>query len=127
MSQLLLIVAGMDDEHVAARPKSDVLADAAAEQPLEKNRLPGSDDDSVGVTLLGGVDQPLHRFAGDAGEFDVQVGVGDHRSHPFAMLLPELLVPLGRFAEFLSRIGVVGGSRTRREPRARQAVVGRRR
>src|SRR5919108_5577383 len=80
-----LLVAGMDDQDVAARATCDVLADAAAKQPLEKARFAGADDDQLGLTLLGGADKLLRRLAGDAGEFDLQVGVGEESLHPLAM------------------------------------------
>ena len=43
----------MDDQDVAARLTRDVLADAAAEQPLEKARFARADDDQPGLTVLG--------------------------------------------------------------------------
>src|SRR5919198_6701952 len=97
----------MDDEDVAAGSTRDVLADAAAEQPLEKAGFAGADDDQVGLTLLGGVDQLLRRLAGDASEFDLQVGVGEESLHPPAMLFPQLLVPLDNLTAVAGRIGDV--------------------
>src|SRR5947208_10683165 len=87
---LLVLVAGMDDEHVAARATGDVLADASAEQPLEKAWLPGADNDQLGGMLLGCVDQLLRRLARDARELDPQVRIREQDSHPFAMLRPQL-------------------------------------
>src|SRR5919197_4192425 len=97
----------MDDQHVAARSTRDVLADAAAEQPLEKARFAGADDNQLGLTLLGGVDKLLRRLAGYANKFDLQVGVGEESLHPLAVLFPQLLVPLDNLIGVACRIGVV--------------------
>ena len=74
----------MHDQNVAAGATRDVLADAPAEQPLEETRLPGADDDQRGLMLLGGINKLLRRLAGHAGEFDLQVGVGEQSLHALA-------------------------------------------
>src|ERR671930_1305380 len=106
--QTLLVAAGMDDEDVAARSTRDVLADAPAEQPLEKAGFAGADDDQLGLMLFGGVDKLLRRLAGYASEVDLQVGVGEESLHPLAVLFPQLLVPLDNLTGVAGRIGVVG-------------------
>jgi hypothetical protein len=98
----------MDDQDVAARSTRDVLADAAAEQPLEKAGFAGADDDQLGLMLFGGVDKLLRRLAGYASEVDLQVGVGEESLHPLAVLFPQLLVPLDNLTGVAGRIGVVG-------------------
>jgi hypothetical protein len=47
------------------------------EQPPEKARVACTDHDQPGLTLLGGVDELLRWLTGDAGEFDVQVRIGE--------------------------------------------------
>src|SRR5919201_6467237 len=103
-----LVVAGMDDQDVAARSTRDVLADATAEQPLEKAGFAGADDDQLGLMLFGGVDKLLRWLACYASEFDLQVGVGEQSLHALAMLFPQLLVPLDNLTGVAGRIGVVG-------------------
>ena len=78
----------MHDQNVAAGAPRDVLADAAAEEPLEKARFAGADDDQLRLMLLGGVDELLRRLPGYAGEFNFQIGVGEQCLHPPAMLVP---------------------------------------
>jgi hypothetical protein len=97
----------MDDQDVAARSTRDVLADAAAEQPLEKAGFAGTDDDQLGLTLLGGVDKLLRRLAGYASEFDLQVSFGKESLHPPSVLFPQLLVPLDNLTGIAGRIGEV--------------------
>ena len=94
----------MDDQDVAVRSTRYVLADAAAEQPLEKAGFAGADDDQLGLTLFGGVDKLLRRLTGDAGEFDLQVGVGEQCLHALAMLFPQLLVALHHLIGVAGRI-----------------------
>ena len=89
----LLLAAGMDDQDVAARLTRDVLADAAAEQPLEKARFAGADDDQPGLTVLGGVDKLLRRLPGDASEFDLQVSVGEEKPAPARDVVPTAARP----------------------------------
>jgi hypothetical protein len=72
----------------------DALADASAEQPLEKAGLACTHDDQIGLVLLGSFDELLRRRPGYAGKFDGQVSVAEDRPHSLSMLLPELLVPL---------------------------------
>src|SRR5919198_3241102 len=97
----------MDDEHVAGCVTRDVLADAAAEQALEKSGFARTDDDQLCLPALSGVDELLRRVPGYPGELDVQVSVGEQRLDPLAMLFPELLVALGPSTELLRRIAVV--------------------
>ena len=94
----------MDDQDVAARAPRDVLADAAAEQPLEKARVAGANDDQLGLTLPGCVDKLLRRLAGYASEFDLQVSVGKQRVYALAMLFPQPLVPLDNLIAVANRI-----------------------
>jgi hypothetical protein len=84
----------MDDQDVPARPTRDVLADAAAEQPLEKAWFAGADDDQLGLLVLGSVQKLLRGRPRYASEFDLQANLGEQRVHPLAMLFPQLLVPL---------------------------------
>src|ERR671935_486953 len=97
----------MDDQDIAARSTRDLLADAAAEQALEKAGFAGADDYQLGLTPLGGVDKLLRRLAGDASKFDLQVGVGEESLHPPAMLFPQLLIPLDNLTGVAGRIGSV--------------------
>ena len=74
------------------RASRDSLADAAAEQPVDKARLTRSDNDQIGVVIIGGSDDGLRRLTDDANEFGREVETGEKRLHTLAMLLQERLI-----------------------------------
>src|SRR5438874_7751458 len=104
--EALLVAAGMDDQDVATRATRDVLADAAAEQPLEKAWFAGAHDDQLGLLVLGSVEKLLRGLPRYASEFDLEANVGEQRVHPLAMLFPQLLVSLDSLAS-ADRVGAV--------------------
>src|SRR5438445_12496130 len=67
----------MDDQDVTVGAMRDAPADALAEQALENVRLPGTDDDQVGVPLLRHLDDGLGRLADGGYELRLEVAPGE--------------------------------------------------
>ena len=59
----------VDEQYVAACALRDVLGDAPFEQVLEESGLLNTDDDQVGLPLLGEFENPLRRRSGVRDEF----------------------------------------------------------
>jgi hypothetical protein len=80
----------VNDQQIPARALGDVLGNAPCEQVLEESGLLNTDNDQVGLPLLGEFENPLRRRSGVRDEFGANGASFEKTPRPLEVLICEV-------------------------------------